>query len=253
MSAAVHLPDLVRRALESPLTTARRMVAVAALLKAAVVGPTLLALARPDALRFPLEPWLPVLPGELAVPLLVGWAVLAAVFLVGRWARWVGLALTALLACVLVGDEQLYSNHLYLLTTLVALLTLAEGRWVARPGLLLRWQSTIVYGFAAITKINLLYLSGSVMNAHVGRGSLLPFPDDLRTAPVMASLAVASIVVELLLAAGLWSSRWRKATIVLGVGFHLGIVLLIDMPVELTVFALLMFSLYVVHAAPKFP
>lgn len=224
------------------------LVGAAALLKAAVLAPVLIELRQSEALRFPMASWLPALPGEALVPAFVVWVAAALAFLIGWRTRWAGLALTAVLVAVLLGDQQLYSNHLYLLVTLVGVFTLMAGEWVARPILLLRLQPTIVYGFAAVTKLTVPYLSGAVLNVYIGDNSIIPFPESLRTAQVMASLALLSIAVEIVLALGLWSSRWCEATIILGVFFHVGIVVMLDTPVDLTVFALLMFALYVVHA-----
>lgn len=240
---------VLRAALEAPVDTARRMVALAALLKAGVLAPVLFELGNPDVLRIPVIDWMPVLSSGVLRSLLVVWIVTAAAFLAGWRTRATGLVLTAVLFLVALGDAQLYSNHLYLLGTLVGLLTAAEARWVARPILLLRLQTSIVYGFAAITKLNLLYVSGGVFRSVLGTDSLLPFPESLRTVHVLAPLAMVSIIVELLLATGFWLPRWRVATALLGVVFHLGIILFMLTPLDLTVFALLMFALYVLHLA----
>lgn len=245
-----------------PVALARIGVGAAVLLKALIVAPVLLRIGDPTRLRLPFAEWLPVLPGSAVLPLLGAWAAAGAAFLVGWHTRLAGSALSVILLVTLLGDQQLYSNHLYLLFTLVLLLTIARSgaacsldagrsavpaaipRW---PVTLLKVQLTLVYGFAALAKLDLPYLSGAVLNAHMGRGALLPIPEALRIVEVMAPLAWLSILVEGFLALAFWSPRWRKAACVAGVLFHLSVILLIAPASELIVFAVVMFSLYLLH------
>lgn len=261
---AFPVPDLAGRADENltVLGIARVLVGVAALVKASIVIPVLSALADPAAVRLPMAEWIPVLPHAM-IPVLVGvWLVAAIAFLVGWRTPWAGGALLAALATVLLGDQQLYSNHLYLLATVVGLLTLAgAGRALSldarraeepsrSPGcavVLLKMQVSIVYGFTALAKLNVIFLSGAVLGTVLGRGSLLPFPDVARTFTVMASLSWGAILVEIFLAAAFWSRRWRPVAVVTGVLFHLSIVLLVGPVLDLVVFALIMFALYLIH------
>jgi hypothetical protein len=82
----------------------------------------------------------------------------------------------------------------------------------------MRWQVTILYGFAALAKLTGDYLSGHVIavSAHgnpvaemVGFGSWVPF-------------AVAGLLTEAFLALGLW--RFPRVAIPVGVAFHLSVV-----------------------------
>lgn len=241
-----------------PLGVARATIGVAALLKAGVVGPILLGLAEPGAIRLPF-PGLPPLPAAAVPGILAVWIGAAATLALGWRTRASAGLLCLTLVTVLLGDQQLYSNHLYLLATLVGLLGLADAgaavsldarrsgireRVPGWPVALLKLQVTIVYGFAALAKLNLVFLSGAVMNAYLGRGAPLGFPEALRTVGVMAPLSLAAIGVECFLALAVWSRRWRPAMFVTGLAFHAAIVLGMPSTGELVVFSLAMFALY---------
>src|SRR4029079_19384281 len=89
-----------------------------------------------------------------------------------------GVILTLSMAYTLFFDQQLYSNHLYLATLVMLLLTIAESgarfsldaRWAGGRDLILEWpivllkiQISIVYFYAALLKINSQYLSGVML------------------------------------------------------------------------------------------
>lgn len=241
---------------------ARVAVGTAALLKVAILAPVLLALDDPVWLRLPVASWLPPLPAEAFPAVVALWVVAGAAFALGWRTRPAGGALCLALLYTLLADRHLYSNHLYLLLTVTTLLTLADSgaalsldarrtggraRIPAWPVLLLKIQLSVVYGFAALAKLNLPYLSGGVLNAYLGRKALLPFPDAARTVAVMAALAWTSIALELFLAAGFWSRRRRRAAVLAGIAFHATAVLLLPAAAELVVFAIVMFGLYVLH------
>ena len=143
--------------------------------------------------------------------------------------------LTVALAGTLLSDQQTYSNHLYLMLPVAALLTVAQsgaalsldarregGRdWVPGwPVWLLCAQVSIVYGFAALAKLNPDFLSGSVVASYLRRDGLLALPDAWRSLEPMLILSLLAICSEAFLAFALWVPRWRPAAMVVGLGLH---------------------------------
>jgi predicted DCC family thiol-disulfide oxidoreductase YuxK len=196
-----------------------------------------------------------------AVPFYIGaWVVAALAFAAGWHTRVAGSVLAASLFYGLFIDQQVYSNHQLLLGILVTLLTLANcgatfsldaRRRTSQdipgwPIFLLKAQLTLVYGFSAIAKLNLTYISGVIIFASLRDTGPLAFPQALRTPPVMAGVAVASIAAELFLAMALWSVHWRRVAVVVGILFHIGLVMLMlpSQTVLLLVFGVAMTSLY---------
>jgi hypothetical protein len=131
----------------------------------------------------------------------------------------------------LLSDQQTYSNHLVLLTLLLAFLSVAQSdrRWsvAARrstqkqvpwwPQLLLVMQVSVCYVFAGLSKLNPHFLSGDTLDAFVWA--------DLST-QVLVLMSVGAIVTELALGLMLWfrPTRWMAAA--LGVGLHAGILVM---------------------------
>ncbi len=255
------LRDVVSRAAAPrAVGVARAVVGIAAILKILERAPVLQRLNDPDIVRVPYfagQPSLADLPAELV---LVIWAALAATFMVGACTTASGAALTAFLAAVLLSDQQLYSNHLYLLIWLVGLLTLARSgaalsvdAWRGRgrasvpawPIALIRLQVIILYLFAGLSKINLTYLSGSVVATSLRDDGFLAIPGEWRSFELMAALAALSILTELGLAAGLLLPHWRRTAFVVGLGLHGGIALFFDPTLPLVVFAVIALAPYV--------
>jgi predicted DCC family thiol-disulfide oxidoreductase YuxK len=241
-------------------------VTFAALLEAANSAGTLLHLAQPGVIHAPFVPWAPTVSPGLAWGLIGLWVLAGLAFLVGWQTRMAGAVLTITLASALLLDQQLYSNHLYLMVLLVGLLTVTdsgaaisldarghEERDVpAWPVWLLRVQVSIVYGYAALSKLNLDFLSGSVIAASLRRDGPLAFPDAWRSVEPMFVLAVMAICVEAFLAVALWSPRWRPAALVAGLGLHAGITGWLSPTYQLLVFSLAILPVYLVFldAAP---
>jgi predicted DCC family thiol-disulfide oxidoreductase YuxK len=117
---------------------------------------------------------------------------------------------------------------------------------------LLRLQVSIVYGFAALSKINLTFLSGSVVASYLRREGPLAVPDAWRSVEPMMVLAVLAILLEAFVAVSLWSPRWRAAGLVAALALHVGISGWLSPTYQLTVFSLLMLPLLLVFldAAP---
>lgn len=205
----------------------------------------------PDIVRFPMFDFLPVIGSRAAMGLLVVWLLSAFTFTIGAQVRISGLVLAATMGATLFIDQQLYASHLYLLTLIVLLVALAvpENRsetvsyW---PILLLKLQLSIVYLFAALSKLNSQYLSGFMLAANI-RKSLIP------PSTVLSAFAAASILVEVFLAFALWSSRLRKAAVIIGTAFHAGMVFSLAPPVmaQLAIFAVECLALYPLFFIPK--
>jgi hypothetical protein len=172
-------------------------------------------------------------------------------FAAARPRRLSGVLLFLLLAYLQVLDEQTYSNHGYLLTLIVGLVTVAH--WRPRDGLVSGWplfllktQLTITYVFAALTKLNPAFLSGAVVYANL-RPSILALGAPIVSYPSVATLAWISVVLELFLAVALWSARWRRVAMLTGIVLHSAMVLSLADPTltGLAVFALSCWALYV--------
>jgi hypothetical protein len=147
---------------------------------------------------------------------------------------WLGVA-SGSLAYVVLLDQQTYSNHLYLFAILAAMLAL-RGRYVA---LVLKGQLTLVYFFAAVSKLNPAFLSGLVI-----AGSLRPEFDRLRTPWVLVPLAVSAIGLELFIADSLWVPRRRSRAATFGILMHVSFVVLMNNTVSLAAFGIACVSLY---------
>ena len=243
-----------------PVVFARAVVGLACVVRAFEgwrFGSRVLA---PDTLKAHILPGLTV-PPEVLWLLIPAWAVSAILFSLGLALRVSGSVLTLCLFSMLLMDEQLYSNHLYLLSLEVLLLTLAGGPppWRAKaatvpawPVWLLKYQLSVVYLFAAVTKIVPTYLSGAVLFLTLKKEGFFAFPQPLRTLPVLSILAAASIMVEIFLALALWSPKYRKVGAITGALFHTALTLLIisDATLQLVVFSLAVLAIYPLYFYP---
>ncbi|HET6379432.1 MAG TPA: HTTM domain-containing protein [candidate division Zixibacteria bacterium] len=242
-----------------PLGLARIGIALAILLELRGSADALFRLADPRFIRTPYVDWAPSVTEPLAWVLTLLWAVAGVSFLVGWWTRPAGSVLTATLASVLFLDQQLYSNHLYLMTLAAALLTVADsgaalsldamrhGTRASVPAWapwLLKVQVSIVYAFAALSKVNLTFLSGSVVASYLRRDGLLAVPAEWRAVEPMMVLAILAICLEAFLAIGLWLPRWRPAAFVAGLALHIGITGWLSPTFAIGIFSLLMLSLF---------
>jgi len=211
---------------------------------------------RSSSMRFPMLDWLPEFTKGQAIVVLVLWLLSAVAFTAGWRTRITGLILAAVMGYSLTLDQQLYSSHLYLLSLIVLLLTLSEigrpdgsqsvWRW---PILLLQIQLSIVYFFAAVTKMNSLYLSGYMLGANLRRN----LPALFFNPRVLSAMAVASIVVELTLAVSFWIKDLRKGAVVLGLLLHLAMVVSLAPNVagQLAIFATACIAIYPLFFIPK--
>lgn len=127
-----------------------------------------------------------------------------------------------LLGCLLeiVARPVVDDEPALLLAWLAAIVLLTEGAPHERA-FLLRVNTTVVYAFAAASKVNPSWLAGegvlgmAVADAVVG-------PSLSRVYPLTV------VLVEALLAVGLWSRRSRAVVAVLGVTFHTGVLVTVS-------------------------
>lgn len=250
------------------LAFVRIVVGCAALLAGLETYGVLWRISRPGLIVLPVLPWVPRLEPGLIAPLATTWLICAVLFTIGLWARAAGLTLAGVIGYLLLSDQQVYSNHLYLLGLVVLLTALgacgaawsleARGRApvVAVPGwpaLLVQLQITAVYLFGGLSKLNATYLSGAVLAAQPG---ILAGVERLPGAPGtwLVILATGSIAVELLIAVGLWLPRWRVMAVLLGALLHGTIIVTMGDSLasawQLTVFALTITAPYALFFAP---
>ena len=221
----------------SPLTIARAAVSVAAIVELFPLLTVLSRFGEPSILRLPIM-GLPY-PGETAAMLLAVVWVASALALTGGLAGG-GYVLACCLSYVVLLDQQTYSNHNLLLAILAGLLglsTTARHRDTAVLGL--KAQLTLVYFFAAASKINFAFLSGVTI-----AGSLRPEFAFLRTPWILVPMAFAAIGSELFVADAIWQPRWRRAAVIAGVGLHIGCIVIMNQTRALLMFTITCVSLY---------
>jgi predicted DCC family thiol-disulfide oxidoreductase YuxK len=248
------------RAPSRPVASARIGVAFAVLLEAVHSGGTLFRLDDPGILRAPYAEWTPRVTDGLAWVLIGLWVVSAAALLVGWRTRLAGAVLTTTIAAVLLLDQQLYSNHLYLIMLVCGLLTVADSGAALSldalrrgerdelsgwPVWLLRLQVSLVYGYAALSKLNPDFLSGSVIASYLRREGPLAVPDAWRFLEPMLVLSVLAITAEAFLSLALWSRHWRPAALVVALGLHVGITGWLEPTYQLLVFSLVTLPLLI--------
>lgn len=252
---------LVTRAHPSrPLAAARIIFGVAVLAKAWDIHSKLDHISSSGVFLLPYAGWAPSPGPGLVAAILVVWAVAGTAFTVGWRTRWAAAGLLATVGAAFLLDQQMYSNHHYLIVTLVVLFTVADSgaAWsldarreghrptvTAWPVDLLKIQLSVVYGFAAVSKLNATYLSGDVLDVYVRWLGPWEFPEAWEVPAVLVALSLASIAAEAFCAVGFWFRRTRVAAVVVGVGLHAAIVATMTSRLALTVFSLAMVCLYV--------
>lgn len=160
-----------------------------------------------------------------------------------RYTAQVLAASSLVIGLVLVSGAD-YANHLYLLGLMSAFGALANLRHPTTREVgrfLMLSQVSITYFWAAVWKVNPVFLTGSVLAVEWHRnwllGSFLP------GGAFLVACALITVVGELALAAGLWTDRFRRPVVALGLILHAGMILTIGedwvTTMELVVFALL--------------
>lgn len=249
------------------LGIARIVLGVAVFLKGLIAAAILHGLQSADVLQFPYGPLEISTPqGIIATGASLFWILFSLFFIAGFGTRFSGVMLTVSIVMVLGVDQQMYSNHLYLAATLVALMTLAnagarysvDARLGSGDGLvpywavtLIRLQLTSVYLFAAVTKLNEGFLSGRVLEQSLESGQRERI-EQIVSLDVLAPMAIAT---ELFLAFAFWSSRLRYVALVIGLGFHITNVVLMDRAgvLDFTIFAPIMLSMMLVFFVRRRP
>ncbi|MBD8869143.1 HTTM domain-containing protein [Nocardioides donggukensis] len=234
--------------LARPLALARIGLGVGTVLFALEMAVVLSRIAH-GAVRLPVLPGVPdpTIPTVLAV---TGLMVLAGICLaVGLFARPAAWAATLLNVALLLWDQQAYSHHAWLLTSLLPWLALSApdralavrrvrhcGPAAAWAPMLLMTQLSLCYLFAGASKLNEGFLSGEPF----AQWLRLDLPIELHQ-----GLAVGAVGTELFLAFALWFRRTRRLGVAAGVGLHLSILVLMpDGTLPFAAFAVICLSLY---------
>lgn len=237
-----------------PLALCRILVGLAAAGFVFEWGGVLARAASGDYMVLPAIGGLPALSPAFVVVLFAVSLAAALAMVLGVAGRMPALLVATTTAVVLLAEQQAYSNHLVLLFALSLFLGMsgAAQAWsVSRkprasgvpywPAFLIMAQTTTLYAWTAISKVNPDYLSGRVLGTYLQ--PWVPVPQEML--PVFAAL---SIVAEALLAVCLWIQKLRKPAFAMGAGLHLGIVVLLQNPAPLIGFAMLMAAGYVLFA-----
>ena len=232
-----------------PIRLIQRVIGAVCLLRVIEEYRVMSRVLNPQTIHFPVIEGLPSLTLGQAAIMLPLWFGAAVAFTIGWKTRISGFVLAAVMGYTLLIDQQLYASNLYLLCLIVLLLTLAEvgrpsesnfvWRW---PILLLQIQLSIVYFFAAVTKVNSVYLKGYMLGSNLRKG----FPAAVFMPRMLTALAVVSIVIELFLAGAFWARSLKKSAVVIGVLFHVTMVVTLTplVAAQLIVFAVACLSIY---------
>jgi predicted DCC family thiol-disulfide oxidoreductase YuxK len=250
-----------------PLALARMGIAIAALMELPNSAKVLMQLDDPGIIGAPMLSWTPAVTDGLAWVLIGLWGATAVAVLLGWRTRRAAAALSLTLAVVLLLDQQLFSNHLYLLALLSGLLIFADSgaalsldarrggerhevsRW---PVWLLQVEVSTVYLFAALAKVNPDFLSGSAVATSLRRVGPLAVPDAWRSMEPMLILAVLAVCAEAFVAIAIWSERWRPTAFVVALGLHVSLAAWFSPTYPLIIFAVAMLPLLILflNAAP---
>jgi predicted DCC family thiol-disulfide oxidoreductase YuxK len=248
-----------------PLALARIGIALAVLMELPNTGKVLMQLDDAGIIRAPFLPWTPTVNDGLAWMLIGLWGATALALLVGWRTRRAAAAVFVTLATVVLLDQQLYSNHLYLMVLLSGLLAVSDSgaalsldsrrsgergevsRW---PVWLLQFQVSVVYVFASVAKMNPDFLSGSTLAASLRRVGPLAVPDAWRSMEPMLILAILAVCTEAFIGLAIWSERWRPTAFVAALGLHVSMAVWFSPTYPLTIFAFAMLPLLVLFLNP---
>jgi predicted DCC family thiol-disulfide oxidoreductase YuxK len=230
--------SLTARIAARPLAVYRLVLGIVVVVRCAEAAGTLAALHAPGTYRVPWVAWMPTSGWPVAVALLALWAMAGAAFAVGLHTRVAGTVAGLAMAAVLLMDAQTYSNHLYLLATLVPLVAWAgagralsldarRGRGaetvVAWPVWLVRTQITAVYLFGALSKISRDFLGGEMI-VEALPAALLGAVPVTALEWLLGTSALVVVLAELFVAFGLWMPRHRRDAMSVAVVLHAGMI-----------------------------
>jgi len=206
-----------------------------------------------DTIRVPRFDSLAITPVTVAV-VLGAWAVGTIALLVDPWRvrigwlTWVGAVAAGLLDRQTLAGEVIYLAAVFsFLHWLHALLDAGGSEVSGAPLRAIQWQISVVFGWTAFAKMNPIFLSGGILS--VAFDGPVPWPDALRTQPVLMAMAVATVLFEVTLAVGVWLPTFRRRTVVAAILFHLFIVLFLSPTLALIAFALVMGTGYTLFGA----
>lgn len=178
------------------------------------------------------------------------WAAAAVCLALGYRVKLAAGTIIALAAAVaLLSNMALYNQHLYLIASICAVFIIGQ-----QMPTLLKAQLSIAYAFAAVTKLNEVFLSGTIVYiSAIQRPVWETLVGVDPEAWMLIAVSIAAVATEAFLAVGFWFRRTRWIALVVGVGFHLGMLVLMtaDLPslLRLSIFGFLMMILYI----PFFP
>lgn len=197
----------------------------------------------------------PVFPGapEPTMPWLIAYIVLAVAAAVAVTLGWrteqAAFVSVILSVAVFLWDQQTYSSHRMLATVVMACMVFAMAgtAWSVRPvpgrptvvwwpQLLMMTELSVCYLFSALSKMNLVFISGAGLSAWVWIE--LPWQFYMLA-------AIMTVLVELIIAVCLWFPATRRVAVLFGLGLHLSIVVLMNNEtLALIGFAITCVSLY---------
>ncbi len=236
------------------LLTVYRLLSVSAVLTLWAMWPILRQLMDPEAFHAPRFSGL-----TATAPLVVvvgGVWLLGAVGLIVPKIRTVSaLLLAGGVSGAMVLDLQVVGGHLVVIVGVSLALaahlilesTVSLQRVSSAPLRVVRCLAPIIWLWAAIGKINPIFLSGAVLDASL-RSGLLPVPDSLLSREFLRAVAIVTILLEVWIAGALVIPRFRKAGVLVAIGMHLGIIVTLARPQIFVAFGLTMAVTYLMLA-----
>jgi hypothetical protein len=162
----------------------------------------------------------------LRVAFAAAWASVAGLLLFHRHVRLAGWLMAFLSAAGLLGPLWPMHQPLALFLWAGVLLAVTEGRPHERA-LLLRVMATVVYGFAAVSKLNPSFLAGEQLLAIVRGREHWAFLVPLMASQAGVVLSWLGVLLEAAVPAGLWFRRTRVVAVVGGLCLHLAFITLV--------------------------